>query len=1399
MNKQHEDFLDDLALIVAGDAAALERHADLLADSEEARDIRYEAEQAARAVEGAGADYVAPDDLALRVFQTLDARGSASADMGTADTMLAMQAQPQPAKVEEISRWAPQGGSATSVPASANSVSSNSVASKSVSAESVASSSTRTASTKDARARPSSGRSARRGAFAAFAALGLAAAAAGALVVLDDGEVVPSTPVAIDVNAWSANVSQVLQGGEASERGITLMDPEGQASVLAAGGEVPADSTIRTDRQTRVELALSDGTVLTLDRDTELSFLGEGRRVRLSRGQLLADVEHLEDGPNAYFETPSGDIEVIGTKFLLTAGEDQGSVRVTQGVVRVHAGDVTAEVKVGEEALMRPGAAARVVPATNIAESVAWSELDTADDDLPAPGLGELRAHRPGEREEEERALSLAHHGVNVRIVGNVARTEIEERFQNDSNDELEGVYSFPIPPDARIASLTLKVDGEWQEGAFVSKDRAQQIWRGVIRNATPERQRREEEFIWVEGPWRDPALLEWQQGGRFELRIFPIPAHGSREVRIAYEQTIAPHGEGRRYVYPLPMDSDASTMVGNFEMDVRVAGAANAKVRGYEMDTLREGGDERLHFADEGFLPSGDVIIDYDMPDNNAALRAWTFRGDATAAPPEATREDPAVLEAQRRIHGDSRGYALFALRPQLPVSERAASSDYVIVVDSSQSMVGERYERAARLAEQITSEMDRRDRVFVVACDVECRPLDGEPRIPSAESASDIGVFLRKEDPAGASDIASSLRTAAMLARGVGAGGERPMRLVYIGDGIASVGLRNTGTLSHEVSVVAQELSFRLTTVGIGQDADARVLASMARNGGGQYVPYVPGQRSSAAAMAVLETTYGAALESATLELPPGVVAVAPAQLPVIRSGQEILVAARIEGEGANGEVTLRGKVGGESFEASYPIRLTMSESLGNAFVPRLWAAKTIEALEDRADVDDETEVVALSKSYGVMSRSTSLLVLESEAMFRAFGVDRARPTVQWTGDEAMDYQTLGQESGGSSASGGSGAGLGALGRLAGGRAATTSARPSPAPMAAALERSVEAADEEMDDMLAERRAMPTQAPPMRRARRRGPMIRMRKVWFREGRVQRDVSLERAMTAVRETEEALRLNPNSRDRHRAFVRALSRAGELERAETAARAWLERDRLDWEALTYLSDAVGRRGDQAQALRLLSGVVDLEPDNVILHERMAGAFERAGEDARACAHRVSLAEVERGDTRVAQDRFAAAERCLTGLRRADVAEQVLSRLTPEMRHFVRQRPTPTSRNSESRADLLASANWSGGADLDLSIVTPQGTRISWMGGRRNVVGSNGRNRGEERLGLRRAGAGTYHVEVSRTTDDTTLPIRGSVRLKVMNETRTFEFEIPVGQATTRVGQGRVVRRWRMSR
>ena len=71
--------------------------------------------------------------------------------------------------------------------------------------------------------------------------------------------------------------------------------------------------------------------------------------------------------------------------------------------------------------------------------------------------------------------------------------------------------------------------------------------------------------------------------------------------------------------------------------------------------------------------------------------------------------------------------------------------------------------------------------------------------------------------------------------------------------------------------------------------------LLAAAARGGGGSYLAWVPGQSVGTAALAALESTNGAALRDATVELPAGLADVAPTVLPTVRAGEEVLIAAR------------------------------------------------------------------------------------------------------------------------------------------------------------------------------------------------------------------------------------------------------------------------------------------------------------------------------------------------------------------------------------------------------------------------------------------------------------------------------------------------------------------------
>ncbi len=156
-------------------------------------------------------------------------------------------------------------------------------------------------------------------------------------------------------------------------------------------------------------MSLADGTVLVLDRATELRFDGSTpRTASLVAGNVVADVTHTDT--LARMKTAAGDIEVLGTRFALTATADRTTVRVTRGAVRLRAERGDVEVKAGQEGTADQGASPAVAPAVDLAGSFAWSELggtahDTAE--RGAPGLGELRARRPGSTTERDQAVRL--------------------------------------------------------------------------------------------------------------------------------------------------------------------------------------------------------------------------------------------------------------------------------------------------------------------------------------------------------------------------------------------------------------------------------------------------------------------------------------------------------------------------------------------------------------------------------------------------------------------------------------------------------------------------------------------------------------------------------------------------------------------------------------------------------------------------------------------------------------------------------------------------------------------------------------------------------------------------------------------------------------------------------
>jgi YD repeat-containing protein len=101
----------------------------------------------------------------------------------------------------------------------------------------------------------------------------------------------------------------------------------------------------------------------------------------------------------------------------------------------------------------------------------------------------------------------------------------------------LEGDLEFPLPDGATVCGFGLDVAGRIVDGVVVSKDRARVILETEIRRGV------------------DPGLVEQVRGNVHRARIYPIPARGTRTVRLRWVSDLTTRGQEAAYHLPLPYD----------------------------------------------------------------------------------------------------------------------------------------------------------------------------------------------------------------------------------------------------------------------------------------------------------------------------------------------------------------------------------------------------------------------------------------------------------------------------------------------------------------------------------------------------------------------------------------------------------------------------------------------------------------------------------------------------------------------------------------------------------------------------------------------------------------------------------------------------------------------------
>ncbi len=671
-------------------------------------------------------------------------------------------------------------------------------------------------------------------------------------------------------------------------------------------------------------------------------------------------------------ETARGRIEVLGTRFLVDASAERTTAAVVRGQVSLATGAGQVLLHAGEQGIAERQGPPTRGPAPRLTHLVSWAAeaRRTAEVDARPARTGSLFARSPAVRGDAlgpEVPLPLRALAVDVVIEDQVARIALDQTFHNASDQVLEGVYRFAIPPDAALQRLAMYVDGKLTESAVVERMRARRVYEELVYRRV------------------DPALLEWAGAGRLSLRVYPLPAHQDKRLVLAYTQSLTRlYGD---YTLRVPMP-EIDLPVGELALDVTVRGCAGCELASpsHQIRVTKQGDDALVTYRATAATLGDSLVIHVRDPRRTPSVVTHTAGADRYLLV-----RAPALLPAQARPY-----------RPRT----------WVILDDVSASRGAPERAAQAALIDAFTRELDEEDRLAVVAFDVTARTLLSPTRVLDVDRRT-LATALADEGEVGATDLGVGLAAALAHLEGV-----RPddAMLVYLGDGVLTSG----GAVPTRLDALRAQVTgkARFVGVGVGDGADPQALEALAAATGG-YVTTIDladdlGWRAFDL-VAALHTTrvtgLGARLVDAAGARVPATAYLRATQL---AEGEELELVAQLVGAAAPVALELTGSIEGTPWLQR--IALPSGAGARAGYLPRLWAQRHIAArllakhepvivppcvnaarcpteaqLREQRDEAIRQEVVALGKREFLLSRHTSLLVLENDAMYATYGVTR------------------------------------------------------------------------------------------------------------------------------------------------------------------------------------------------------------------------------------------------------------------------------------------------------------------------------------------------------------------------------------------------------------------------
>lgn len=304
---------------------------------------------------------------------------------------------------------------------------------------------------------------------------------------------------------------------------------------------------------------------------------------------------------------------------------------------------------------------------------------------------------------------------VEIRVTGHVARAKVTQRFVNPERDWYEGIYVFPLPENAAVDRLRIRIGERIVEGEVREKEQAKKT------------------YAEAKAEGRRAAMLEQERPNIFTSSVANIAPGEQVRVEIEYQQTLRydqgryslrfPMVVGPRYL-PASMDPVDAARISPAVLRPNENNAMHNPVSlkvevqaGVPLEML----NSPTHAIDTescGGAPCR-AVLRGPVPANKDFVLDWALApGEAPAA---------AAITEQR----NGRHYGLVMVLP--PALERRAAAmprEAIFIIDTSGSMQGASIAQAREALELAIGRLSAGDRFNVIEFNSYARRLYPEDR---------------------------------------------------------------------------------------------------------------------------------------------------------------------------------------------------------------------------------------------------------------------------------------------------------------------------------------------------------------------------------------------------------------------------------------------------------------------------------------------------------------------------------------------------------------------------------------------------------------------------------------------------------------------------------------------